>query len=216
MAKKFDQGLEEVQDMIVRMGKAAEKMVERSMAALVDRKHEYVDEVLDTEGKMDQHQKDIDELVVKMIATYTPVASNLRFLLMVARINGELERVGDQAVNIAERARDLINEPPLKPLVDLPRMAEIAVEMLHESVACFAGNTDKEAVDIIKRDNEVDELNNQIFRELLTYMMSEPKNIPRALGLILVARCVERIADHATNIAEEVVYLVRGQDIRHL
>ena len=105
---------------------------------------------------------------------------------------------------------------PLKPLVDLPRMAEIAVEMLHESVACFAGNTDKEAVDIIKRDNEVDELNNQIFRELLTYMMSDPKNIPRALGLILVARCVERIADHATNIAEEVVYLVRGQDIRHL
>jgi phosphate transport system protein len=216
MAKKFDQGLEEIKDMIVRMGKAAEKMVERSMAALVDRKVEYVDEVMDIENKMDQHQKDIDELVVRMIATYTPVASNLRFLLMVTRINSELERIGDQAVNIAERARDLMNEAPLKPLVDLPRMSGIAIEMMHDSVACFSGNTDKEAVDIIKRDNEVDELNNQIFRELLTYMMSDPKDIPRALGLILVSRCVERIADHATNIAEEVVYLVRGQDIRHV
>jgi len=119
-------------------------------------------------------------------------------------------------VNIGERARDLIKEPALKPLVDLPRMAQIAVEMMHRSVTAFANNTDKEAVEIIKRDRDVDELNNQIFRELLTYMMSDPKHIPQALGLILIARCVERIADHATNIAEEVVYLVRGQDIRHV
>lgn len=216
MAKKFDEGLAEVKDSIVRMGEAAERMVERSMAALVEGKPDYVDQVLETEEQLDQHQKEIDDLTVRLIATYTPVASNLRFLLMVTRINTELERIGDQAVNIGERARDLIKEPALKPLVDLPRMAQIAVEMLHQSVTAFANNTDKEAVEIIKRDRDVDELNNQIFRELLTYMMSDPKHIPQALGLILIARCVERIADHATNIAEEVVYLVRGQDIRHV
>ena len=216
MAKKFDEGLAEVKDGIVRMGKAAERMVERSMAALVEGKPDYVDQVLETEEQLDQHQKEIDDLTVRLIATYTPVASNLRFLLMVTRINTELERIGDQAVNIGERARDLIKEPALKPLVDLPRMAQIAVEMMHQSVTAFANNTDKEAVEIIKRDRDVDELNNQIFRELLTYMMSDPKHIPQALGLILIARCVERIADHATNIAEEVVYLVRGQDIRHV
>ena len=216
MAKKFDEGLAEVKDSIVRMGEAAERMVERSMAALVEGKPDYVDQVLETEEQLDQHQKEIDDLTVRLIATYTPVASNLRFLLMVTRINTELERIGDQAVNIGERARDLIKEPALKPLVDLPRMAQIAVEMLHQSVTAFANHTDKEAVEIIKRDRDVDELNNQIFRELLTYMMSDPKHIPQALGLILIARCVERIADHATNIAEEVVYLVRGQDIRHV
>lgn len=216
MAKKFDEGLAEVKDSIVRMGEAAERMVEHSMAALVEGKPDYVDQVLETEEQLDQHQKEIDDLTVRLIATYTPVASNLRFLLMVTRINTELERIGDQAVNIGERARDLIKEPALKPLVDLPRMAQIAVEMMHQSVTAFANNTDKEAVEIIKRDRDVDELNNQIFRELLTYMMSDPKHIPQALGLILIARCVERIADHATNIAEEVVYLVRGQDIRHV
>ena len=186
------------------------------MAALVEGKPDYVDQVLETEEQLDQHQKEIDDLTVRLIATYTPVASNIRFMLMVTRINTELERIGDQAVNIGERARDLIKEPALKPLVDLPRMAQIAIEMMHRSVMAFANNTDKEAVEIIKRDRDVDELNNQIFRELLTYMMSDPKHIPQALGLILIARCVERIADHATNIAEEVVYLVRGQDIRHV
>jgi phosphate transport system protein len=215
MPKKFDKGLAEVKGMILDMAKTADDMIRESMAALVERRPELIDDVLHSEEKLDRFQKDIDDHVIRLIATFNPVASNLRFLLMVARINSELERVGDQAVNITEDIRYLIEEPLLKPLVDLPRMAVIAREMLQKAVECFAADTDAGALEVIKRDKEVDDLNTQLFRELLTYMLADPKTISRSLGLILIARAIERVADHATNIAEEVIFLVRGQDVRH-
>ncbi|MBI4584581.1 MAG: phosphate signaling complex protein PhoU [Planctomycetes bacterium] len=215
MAKKFDAGRSEVKKMLVEMGKKAESMIRNSMAALVERRPELIEEVMRVEDELDQMQKNVDDHTIRLIVTFNPVASNLRFLLMVARINTELERIGDQSVNICDDVRELIKEPLLKPLIDLPRMAVIATDMMDKALAAFEKEDDTGALEIIKRDREVDDLNNQIFRELLTYMISDPRTISRALALILIARSIERIADHATNIAEEVVFLVRGQDIRH-
>src|SRR6266540_2412259 len=167
MPKVFDQELGALKQAVLTMGETAEQMIRDSMKALVDRDEKLIAEVQQKEEVTDRLQVAIDDHVVRLIVTHAPVAQDLRFLLMVARINTELERVGDQAV------------------------------------------------EIIREDDQVDALNDQIFRDLLTYMMSDPKNIPRALALILTARSLERIADHATNICEEVVYLVKGQDIRH-
>ena len=149
------------------------------------------------------------------MAMFGPVALDLRFVLMVARINTELERVGDQAVNMCEHAQLLLREPELKKLVDLPRMAQISSEMVKESLQAFREGSASKAAEVIKADGEVDALNDQIFRELLTYMLNDANTITRSLALILTARSLERIADHATNIAEEVIYMVKGEDVRH-
>jgi phosphate transport system protein len=167
---------------------------------------------------MDAFQRSIDNETVRLIGIYTPVARDLRFLLMITRINAELERCADHAVSICHgyESLKLLEEPPLKPLVDLPRMAGIAEQMLHRALAAFLKGSEGDAEVVIQTDDQVDRLNDQIFRELLTYMMGDPRSISRALGLILTARAFERVADHAVNIAEDVVYIVRGEDIRHV
>jgi phosphate transport system protein len=149
---------------------------------------------------------------------YTPVAGDLRVLLMITRINAEVERIADHAVNTCHSYENLklLEDPPLKPLVDLPRMVTIAEGMLHQALEAFMGNSADEAMAVIQSDDQVDRLNDQIFRELLTYMLADPRSINRALGLLLTARAFERIADHAVNVAEDVVYIVRGEDIRHV
>ncbi len=215
MPKKFDQELGALKQDVVRMGDEAEAMIRESMAALVERQEDIIGSVTAREEQMDKFQVSIDEHVVRLIVTHAPVAQDLRLLLMIARINSELERIGDQAVNICENVQLLLGVPPLKPLVDLPRMALIAEEMVHGGLVAFRERSADGAVAVIRRDDEVDALNHQIFRELLTYMVEDPRNIPRALALLLTARSLERIADHATNICEEVIYAVKGQDIRH-
>jgi len=215
MPKKFDQELDALKRDVLRMGNQAEAMIRDAMAALVNREEAIIQEVLRREEELDRAQVLIDDHVVRLIVTHAPVAQDLRILLMVARINSELERIGDQAVNICENVRLLLGVPPLKPLVDLPRMSEITQGMVHGGLLAFMEGSPDRALDTIRSDDQVDALNDQIFRELLTYMVADPKNIPRALALILTARSLERIADHATNICEEVVYMVKGQDIRH-
>ena len=215
MPKQFDHELSELKSKIRSMGELAQEMFQTAMRALVERDVDLVARVRELEDQVDRFQVEIDDDVIRLMAMYGPVALDLRFVLMVARINTELERIGDQACNMCENVELLISEPELKKLIDLPRMADIAAEMLRGSLEAFSEGSTENAHEIIKRDDEVDSLNEQIFRELLTYMITDAKNIQRSLALILTARSLERIADHATNIPEEVVYLVKGEDIRH-
>jgi phosphate transport system protein len=216
--KRFDEELAKLNQKVLDMGALAEGMIRKTLAALIDRDPALVREVLEDEKRMDAFQVGIDNETVKLIGVYTPVAGNLRVLLMVTRINAELERIGDQAVAICHTYENLrlLEESPVKPLVDLPRMAAIAEEMLRRALAAFMAASVEEAMAVIKADDEVDRLNDQIFRELLTYMTRQCRDTEPALGLILAARGFERVADHAVNIAEDVVYIVHGEDIRHV
>jgi phosphate transport system protein len=215
MPKKLDKQLAKIKDEIVAMGDLAQKMFQTAMQALVDRNGELIPGIHDMEEEVDRCQIRIDEDIVRLMAIHEPVAFDLRFALMAARINTELERIGDQAVNMCENVELLLSEPELKKLVDLPRMADTAATMLFESLQAFKEGSADRAREVIKMDNIVDALNDQIFRELLTYMMTDTKNITRSVALILTSRALERIADHATNIAEEVIYMVKGEDVRH-
>lgn len=215
MKRKFDEDLAALKNKVVAMGQLAQAMIQTSMKSLVDRNAALIQTVLEYEDKLDRFQIEIDNEAIRLMAIQAPVALDLRFILMVARINTELERIGDLCVNLCESIQLLLTEPPLKPLVDLPKMADISGRMVENSLQAFLDASTEKALQVIKVDDEVDALNDQIFRELLTYMLSNPTNITRALSLILMARNLERIADHATNVAEEVVYLVKGEDIRH-
>ncbi|MBI4605890.1 MAG: phosphate signaling complex protein PhoU [Planctomycetes bacterium] len=213
--RRFDQQLLALKQRVAAMGETAQAMVRDAMRALLERDEGLIRAVLAGEDKLDRFQVEIDDEAIRLMAIQSPVASDLRLLLMVARINTELERVGDLCVNACENVKMLLSEPPLKPLIDLPKMAEAAGGMLDESLKAFLESSTEKALPVIRRDDEVDALNDQVFRELLTYMLGDPATIARSLSLILLARSLERIADHATNIAEEVVYLVKGEDIRH-
>jgi len=218
MPKRFDEDLARLKQDVLAMGALAEGMIRKTMGALVDRNVAVIKEVLADEDQVDAFQRSIDNETVRLIGVYTPVAGDLRVLLMITRINAELERCADHAVSICHSYAKLklLEEPPLKPLVDLPRMAATAERMLHQGLEAFLSASADQAMAVIRSDDQVDELNDQIFRELLTYMLGDPRNISRALGLILTARAFERVADHAVNIAEDVVYIVRGEDIRHV
>jgi len=218
MPKRFDEDLYKLKQDLLAMGAVAEGMIRKAMGVLVDRNPALIARVLADEDKMDAFQRSIDNETVRLIGVYTPVARDLRFLLMITRINAELERIGDHAVSICHSYENLklLEEPPLKPLVDLPRMAGIAEQMLHRALEAFLKGSEGDAEVVIQTDDQVDRLNDQIFRELVTYMLGDPRTISRSLGLILTARAFERVADHAVNIAEDVVYIVRGEDIRHV
>jgi phosphate transport system protein len=216
MPKRFDEDLAKLKQQLLDMGALAERMINKAIRMLVQRDAALIAQIKQDEDRMDQYERDIDTETVRLISVFTPVAGDLRVLLMVTRINAMLERVGDQTVNICHGCEDLIKQAPLKPLVDLPRMARIAEDMVHLALEAFTRGSAETAATVIKSDDEVDQLYDQIFRELLTYMLSDPRNITPALGLILAARAFERIGDHAVNIAEDVVYIVQGQDIRHL
>ena len=213
--KKFEQELADVKRRVMEMGALAEQMVAWSSDALVKRDRAIVAEVLAAEDKLDRFQIEIDSEAIRLITIYTPTAKDLRFLLMVVRINTELERIGDQAVNIAESVLILIPQPPLKPLIDIPRMALIAENMIRDALDAFVKKDAELAREVLRRDDEVDELKDQVFRELLTYMMADPGTIQRALSLILISRNLERIGDHATNIAEDVIFIAEAKDVRH-
>jgi phosphate transport system protein len=214
MERYFETELHALRDRLLAMGSLAETMIHKGIKALVDRDAALVQAVLAHEEEMDLLCIEIDDRCFTQLALRQPMASDLRFLVGGIKINSDLERIGDQAVSIALRARSLINQPLLKPLIDIPRMTSIVQEMVRYSLDAFVGRDPELARNVIDRDDEVDSLRDQIFRELLTYMMGDPATIPRALDLILVSRNLERIADHATNIAEDVIYIVRGEDVR--
>lgn len=215
MERHLDAELTSLRDRLGEMARHAEQMVGDSMASLVRRDLKIGHAVLEHEERANRMQTEIDEHAIRLMATQQPVARDLRLLLMTTRMSTELERIADQAVNIVENTRLLVQEPPLKPLVDLPKMAEIACGMMRAAIQAFFELDVQRANDVMAKDDEVDALKDQIFRELLTYMMEDPRSIRRALALILISRNLERIGDHATNMAEDVVYLAQGRDVRH-
>lgn len=215
MQRHIDLELSELKDELVRMATLAETAIRLSIKALVSRDAEMARQVVASDDVVNVLEIEIDERCLRTLALYQPEASDLRFLAMALKINNDLERMGDQAVNIAERTLELLKEPLLKPLIDIPRMAELAQQMVKDSLDAFVRQDVELARSVCRRDDEVDRYDDQLFRELLTYMMEDPKTITRAVNLILVSRHIERIADHATNIAEDVVYLVQGKTIKH-
>jgi len=173
------------------------------------------EEVIKSDVKINDMEIDIDNQCIKILALYHPEAEDLRTVTMIMKINNDLERIGDHAVNIAEKTIYLADKPPVKPLIDIPRMADKAIEMLQESLDAFVNKDAKLAIDICKKDDEVDALEPQIVRELVTYIIADPQTIDRALTLILIAREIERVADLATNIAEDTYYIASGHTLKH-
>lgn len=214
MQRHFDEELQLIKKNLLRMGSLAENMIELAIKSLIERK-ENEKEIFSKEEDVNNLHIEVDDAVVKLIALHHPVASDLRFLIMTSKICGELERIADQAVNISGNTKFLLSEPPLKPLIDLPIMADTARGMLRESLDSYMKQDVILAQKVLDTDDKVDALKDQIFRELLTYMMSDPATIKRALSLILIARNLERVGDHTTNIAEEVIYIVQGKEVRH-
>jgi phosphate transport system protein len=214
MERRFENDLQALRERLLAMGSIAEAMIHKSIKALVDRDEALVQTVLAQEEEMDLLCIEIDDRAFTLLALQQPMASDLRFLVGSIKINSDLERIADQAVSIALRARALITQPQVKPLIDIPRMAVLAQDMVRKSLDAFVRRDPELARAVIDGDDAVDSLRDQVFRELLTYMMADAATIPRALALILVSRNLERIADHATNIAEDVIYIVRGEDVR--
>lgn len=215
MERHFDEELTELNKQLLRMSSLVEEAICVSIKALVEREDDLASEVIKRDETINMLEIEIDELCLRLLALYQPKAIDLRFITAAMKINNDLERIADQAVNIAERTQEIIKQPLLKPLIDISRMATIAQKMVKDSIDALVNKDEALARDVCKRDDEVDNLNDQVFRELLTYMMQDPKTITRAVELILLGRHLERIADHATNIAEDVIYFIHGKDIRH-
>lgn len=215
MERHIDTELKRLKQQILVMGGFVEQALEEATRALINRESERFDRVHELEKKINQAHIQVDDECLRMLATQSPLAKDLRMIVALIKINTDLERMGDQAVNISHNGKRYLQEPPLKPLIDLPRMAEEVRFMVRESLDALVKQDAALAHDVLKRDDSVDALKDQIFRELITYMISDPKSIERALNLILIARNLERLGDHATNIAEDVIFAVTGQDVRH-
>ena len=211
----FEEEMQALKNRLLNMGALVEERVHDATHALIDRRLETAERIIGSDQDVNDLQIEIDERCLRLLALQQPMASDLRLITAAMKINADLERIGDQAVNIAEQAARILAHPPLKPIIDLPRMAEISERMTRESLDAFVRKDAKLARAILARDDEVDQLKDQVFRVLLTYMMADPGTIERALGLILISRHLERIADHATNIAEDVIFVVEAKDVRH-
>jgi phosphate transport system protein len=214
-SKHYEQQLRILKEKLLLMSHKAEQMISDSIKALVERRPTLAEEVIARDDEIDKLEIESDDLCYEILALEQPVARDLRFIATALKIVKDIERIGDIAVNIAERAQELIHEPELKRLVDLPIMADAAQKILKESLDAFVNSDVDLAEKVISNDNLVDGLYEQIFRELLTYMLEDPRSISRAIKLIFIAKHLERVGDHSANIAEMVVFLVRGQDIRH-
>jgi phosphate transport system protein len=204
-----------IRETLLLMASLADRNLSLALRALVERDEKLADAVEAEDSQLDELEVSIDELVINHMATHAPVATDCRFMLVASKISSNLERIADQATAIARRSRELNKEPLLKPLIDIPRMAQIAAGMLRDSITALVERKPELAQEIIKRDKEVDGINKQLARELTSFMLEDPSTITRALNLTIVARCLERIADHCKNIAEEVYYLYQAIDIRH-
>jgi phosphate transport system protein len=213
--QEFEQELRHLREQLLLMGSHVEGIISASLRALVERDSELAQRTIEADRVVDRLEIEIDGLCLQILARRQPVASDLRFVTMVLKAVTDLERMGDLGVNISERVVELNNETPLKPYVDLPRMADETQMMLREALDAFVAKDADRARRVIARDQIIDDLYAQIFRELLTYMMEESKNVYRATRLQSIAKYLERIADHATNLAELVVFMVKGSDIRH-
>jgi len=216
VVRHFQEELGVLQERLLAMGGFAEERVRESVVALVGRDAALVDRVLSGDEPINDLHIEIDDRCFKLLALHQPMAADLRAIVAAVKINTDLERVGDLAVNIAEAGKRYLLHPPVKPLIDIPRMGEIAQQMLRDALDAFVRRDIALAESVLAADDALDALKSQIFRELLTYMMQNAEKIEPALDLILVSRHLERIGDHATNIAEDVIFLVSARDVRHL
>ena len=210
----YTEEMNQLKESLLAMASHAESAVTRAMRALVERDDALAQSVIDDDNIIDQFEVEIDDIAIHLLAK-APVATDLRLTTVAMKISQNLERVGDSAVTIARRVIELNTEQQLKPYVDLPRMATMALEMLRDSISAFINREPEKARAVVPRDAEVDLLNRQLHRELSSFMVERPANISRCLNLMTISKCLERIADHATNIAEDVVYLYEAIDIRH-
>ncbi len=207
----FHKSLRRIQDEVLVMGSMVEKAIARSVDALKKRDLEMANQVCDDDVKINEKRFELEERCIQLIATQQPMASDLRTIISVLSIVAELERIGDHAEGVAKIAIMLGDEPPVKPLIDIPRMAEKTMEMLRRSLDAFVNRDAEAARQIVVEDDEVDDLYNQVFRELITYMVEDPRTITRATRLLWVAHNLERSADRTTNICERVVFMVTGK-----
>lgn len=216
MERKFDEELKNLKDKILKLGALVEEQVQNAVNALVKRDSSLAKDVIEKDTQVNRIEVEIDEECIRLIALRQPVGVDLRFITTAMKLVTDLERIGDLAVDICERAMELNLEPQLKPFIDIPRMADISMQMLKGALDAFVNRDSKLAQEVCARDDEVDNLNVQIFRELLTFMVEDSHTISRAVRISYISKYLERIADHATNIAEMVVYLVEGKIIRHM
>lgn len=215
MQRHFDIELANLNERLLTMASHSEASVRGAIKSLIDRDDDLARKVEEDDSKVDQLEIEIDETAIGLLALKAPMASDLRRITVAMKISHDLERVGDEATTIARRSLELGQEPQLKPYVDIPRMANMGLEMLEEALGAFVSADSARARAVIPRDKEVDALNKQLHRELVSFMIERPSTITRCLNLMVISKCLERIADHATNVAEEVVYLYEGRDIRH-
>ena len=215
MLRHFDRNIEELKELLLRMGAMVEDQINESIRALIERDSAVAQRVIDSDSEIDRMELMIDQHTIELIAMMQPAAVDLRFVATAMKITPELERIADLAVDVCERAIELNREPPLKPLIDIPRLARMAQDMVRQSLDAFVRRDATLARQVIARDDEVDLLTEQSFRELLTYMLEDSKNISRAIRHTFIGKYFERIADGATNICEMVVYLVEGKVIKH-
>lgn len=216
MERHFERDLGKLKERLLLMAGLAERAVHQSVEAVFEKNENLANRVLKEEPSINEMQIEIDDRVMQLVALQAPMAVDLRFILCASRINNDLERIGDQAVNIAQSALRILRHPQVKPYVDLPRMSELAEGMVRESLNALVRGDAELAKSVLIRDDEVDHLRDQIFRELLTYMMENSAVVFPAFELVLITKNLERIGDHATNIAEDVIYMVAGRDVRHL
>ncbi|TAL22746.1 MAG: phosphate signaling complex protein PhoU [Nitrospirae bacterium] len=216
MATAFEKELADLKEKVLKLGSLVEKAIIDSIKALVERDSKLAVKVIDKDPEVNALEVEIDEECIRLIALRQPRAGDLRLITTAMKITTDLERIGDLAVDISERALELNEEPQLKPYIDIPRMAEIAQGMVRDSLDAFVKRDSSLARDVLTRDDLVDNLNWQVFNELLFFMIQDPKTTSRAVKITYISKYLERIADHATNIAEMVVYLVEGKIIRHM
>lgn len=211
----FDEELQQLKEKLLKMGSLVEDGIKNSIHSLVERDNALAHKVIDNDRLVNTLDVEIDEESIRLIALRQPKASDLRFITMAMKITTDLERMGDFAVNIAERALELNEEPVLKPYIDIPKMREIAQGMIRDALNAFVKKDKELAINVILRDDQVDDLKREVLQELALFMAKDPSTVSRAMKVSFVAQYLERVADHATNIAEMVIYLVDGKIIRH-
>lgn len=215
MHRHFEVELKNLKDQILAMGGHVESAIEGATQALIQRKPDLLLQVHDLERKINREHMEVDENCVLLLARQSPLAADLRLVIAVLKISTDLERMGDQAVNIAYNAGDYLKGEPIKDLIDIPKMAAEVRVMVRDALDAFVRHDRELARKVLQQDDTVDALKNKVFRDLVEYMTNNPKNVEKALDLILIARNLERLGDHATNIAEDVIFAVTGDDIRH-
>ena len=213
--RQYEEELRGLRTGLIKMGGLVESQIAEAIEALIERDTARARATITRDAEVNRMDVENDDLAIRLLALHQPAASDLRFITTSLKITTDLERIGDNAVNICERVLELNEEPQLKPYIDIPRMAAIAQSMVKDSVDAFMRDDTELAAEVIDRDDEVDGLNYQIYRELLSYMVEDPSTISRATRVLFVSKNLERVADHATNIAEMVVYMVKGRTIRH-